>query len=195
MTKRPHARASAAKGRIAFSAMAIAAAMPGQSMSAKGAVGRSRAVRPARRRSRRSGQAGRRQGHARRRAVRHRDRDQILQDRGAARRAARCISSAAPMPPTGKCRKRSAPGARRPTRARPRRWSNSACSTGPAPALPGTRRRPENCSSAPPKPAIRAASPISPRSAAAARRPIRRARGSYWPRPPRPMRKRSISLV
>ena len=35
-----------------------------------------------------------------------------------------------PMPPTGRRRKRWWPGARRPTRARPRPWSNSACSTG-----------------------------------------------------------------
>ena len=64
-------------------------------------------------------------------------------------------------------RKRSRPGARRPTRARHRRWSSSACSTVPAPASPGTRRRRANCSSARPRPAIRAASAISRRSAAA----------------------------
>ena len=57
-----------------------------------------------------------------------------------------------------------------------------------------TRPRRENCSSAPPKPAIRAASPILPRCpAAAARPPIRRGRASCWRRPPRPMRKRSTS--
>jgi TPR repeat protein len=41
--------------------------------------------------------------------------------------------------------------------------------------------------------AIRAASAILPRSAAVERLPIRRGRGSCWPRPPRPMPRRNIS--
>ena len=127
-------------------------------------IGRSRAVRPARRRPRRSGQAGGRQRHARYRPVRRRDRDQILQGRVGRHHAGRSTSSAAPTPPISNCRKPSAPIARRPTRAARRPWSNSACCSRPGPASPRTKRRRASCSSAPPRPATRAASPISRRS-------------------------------
>ena len=61
-------------------------------------------------------------------------------------------------------------------------------------ALRETRRRRENCSNAPPRPAIRAASATWPRSAAApARRPARRVRANCCRRPRRPMPKRNIS--
>ncbi len=127
--KRPRRRGDAGRSRA------------GRSDAGACAVGRSRAVRPAGGRPGRSGQAGRRQGRARDCAVRtFRPRSNIAGPR-ATRRGAPCTNLAAPMPPTGKCRKRSPRGARRPTRARARRWSSSACSMRPARASPGTTRK------------------------------------------------------
>jgi len=71
--------------------------------------------------------------------------------------AGRCFSSAAPTPPTGNWPRPLPPIARRSTKAAPRPWSSSASCTPPAPASPRTKRRHASCSSAPPRPAIRAA--------------------------------------
>ena len=110
------------------------------------------------------------------------------------RRGARCTSSAAPTPPTGKCRKRS-----RAWRKAADKGSTSAMvelgvlyGTGAGVARDEAQARKLFERAA--KPAIRAASPILPRSAAAAvRRPIPRGRGNCWRRLPRPMRRRNIS--
>ncbi len=75
-SKRPRRRGDAGRSRA------------GRSDARTCAIGRSRAVRPARRRSRRSGQAGRRQGRQPRSRRPIRDRDQILQVAGSASRRA-----------------------------------------------------------------------------------------------------------
>ena len=58
-----------------------------------------------------------------------------------ARRGARCTSSAAPMPPVSRCRMRSPLFARRPTRAAPRPWPNSARGLRADRALQKTKRK------------------------------------------------------
>jgi len=74
--------------------------------------------------------------------------------------------------------RRLAQGGRQGARLPP--WSKSACSMERGPASPGTKPRRASCSSAPPKPAIHSASPISQRSPAAARRRIRKSKNRCW---------------
>ena len=158
------------------------------------AIGRSRAVRPARRRSRRSGQAGRRQGRGRCRAPPTSPPRSNSARPPRRRRAGRCISSAVPTPPTGKCRRRS-----RAWRKAADKGSTSAMvelgvlyGTGAGVARDEAQAR---------KLFERAAEAGNPRgvtnlaalSGGGAASTDRRGRGSCWQDPPRPMPRRSIS--
>ena len=137
MMKRSHALSSAATGRVALAVIAIAAAAflahpsPVKAQSADLVLCDRLAADPAD-----PDKPADVKGASDSRRPMSRPRSNIAGSRRL-RRAARSTSSAAPTPPADKCPMRSRPGARRPTRAVPRRWSNSACSTAPARASQG----------------------------------------------------------
>ena len=145
MTRRFRAVWVACSVGICLLPLAIAALIPSDQRS----VGRSRAVRPARRRPHRSGQAGgrqRRSPKSRRPISRQRSSSAgcaVDTDRGT-----RFTSSVAPTRPIDNWPKRSAPIARRPTEEARRPWSNSACCSRPGRAFPRTKSRRASCSSA-----------------------------------------------
>ena len=177
-----------------LSALAIAVVIVGESMSAESAVGRSRAVRPARRRPRRSRQAGRRQGRARCRAAGYRDRDQVLQDRSrlVAPRAVPAWPRLRRQPAVAGGDRRLAQGGRQGLdlgdgRTRRALWHRRRRRQGRGAGAKTVRARRRSRQSARRQQSRRAwrRRRCAGRSGAGA--------ASCWRRPPRPMRRRSIS--
>ena len=145
----------------------------GRRLRGSRSIGRSRAVRPGRRRPDRSGQTGERQRRARYRHVRHCDGDQILPARfdGLAPGALPARSRLRGQSANAGSHRRLSQGGRQGQHSgdgRARRAARDRVGHGQRP-----EPRRASCSSAPPRPAIRAAPSISRRSPKlAARRPI-----------------------